>query len=144
MYRTSLYWFKKVDYPSDLGSIAAPQPFDIPSLPAPPTIRFGRLIQQRTTSEVWEARLGELRLVVKYVEGRFASAIQRLSNDRDIFAKYKPAIEEVGLGLEGIWQSEIGDVVGVGRYGGQSPEQWSDYTQDQRHALLVFLPRCSY
>uniref|UniRef100_A0A0K3CHV8 Protein kinase domain-containing protein n=1 Tax=Rhodotorula toruloides TaxID=5286 RepID=A0A0K3CHV8_RHOTO len=100
-------------------------------------IRFGRLIRRGTTSEVWEGKLGDSQLVVKYVHGQLPSAVQHLLNDRDIFAKFKPAIDEVGVGLEGLWQSEIGDVIGVGPYGGQSPEQWSAYTQDQR--LQVFL-----
>ncbi|BGO97947.1 hypothetical protein NBRC10513v2_001942 [Rhodotorula toruloides] len=137
IYRTPFYWFKKVDIPSDLGSLASPRPFGPPISPAPPAIRFGRLIRRGTTSEVWEGKLGDSQLVVKYVHGQLPSAVQHLLNDRDIFAKFKPAIDEVGVGLEGLWQSEIGDVIGVGPYGGQSPEQWSAYTQDQR--LQVFL-----
>ncbi|EMS25512.1 uncharacterized protein RHTO_03241 [Rhodotorula toruloides NP11] len=97
---------------------------------------YRRLVRRGTTSEVWQAKLGDSRLVVKYVQGQLPSAVQHLSNDRDIFAKYKPAIDEVAVGLEGLWQSEIGDVVGVGPYGGQSPREWSDYTQEQR--LQVF------
>ncbi|GAA6034283.1 hypothetical protein NBRC10512_005612 [Rhodotorula toruloides] len=100
------------------------------------TAESRRLVRRGTTSEVWQAKLGDSRLVVKYVQGQLPSAVQHLSNDRDIFAKYKPAIDEVAVGLEGLWQSEIGDVVGVGPYGGQSPREWSDYTQEQR--LQVF------
>ncbi|BGP30326.1 hypothetical protein JCM10296v2_002080 [Rhodotorula toruloides] len=96
IYRTPLYWFKKVDAPSNLGSLATPQPFGPPLSPAPPAIRFGRLIRRGTTSEVWEAKLGDFRLVIKYVNGQTTSAVQHLSHDRDIFAQYKPAIDEVG------------------------------------------------